>query len=58
MLAAGIRAVTDDLSPFVAAAAILLPTGALYLAITASFGVPEATALIARVRPRRSDVRN
>ncbi len=56
VLAAGIRAVSDDLPSIVAAALILVPTGALYLAITASFGVPEATALIARVRPRPSDV--
>lgn len=48
VLAAGLRSYTDDLPRLVAAAAVLVPTGLAYLAITAAVGVSEATALVNR----------
>jgi putative peptidoglycan lipid II flippase len=59
VLAAGLRSVTGDLPRIVAALAVLVPAGAVYLAITASTGVTEARALVdrgrrlLRVPPRR-----
>ena len=48
VLAAGLRAQTSDLPRLVAGVAVLVPTGAAYLAITAAMRVSEATALLAR----------
>jgi hypothetical protein len=58
VLAAGIRSVTEDLPRITAAAVVLVPVGAAYLAITATVGVSEARALVDRARrllrvPRR-----
>ncbi|MGE3619282.1 MAG: murein biosynthesis integral membrane protein MurJ [Acidimicrobiia bacterium] len=50
VLAAGIRSVTHDLPSLVGAAVVLVPAGATYLAITTSFGVPEAAAIVGRAR--------
>jgi putative peptidoglycan lipid II flippase len=50
VLAAGLRSVTHDDGRLVAAILVLVPTGAAYLAITATAGVSEATALVGRAR--------
>ncbi len=50
VLAAGLRSVCADLPRFVAAIAVLGPTGLAYLTITAAMRVSEATALIDRGR--------
>lgn len=50
VLAAGLRSVSDDLVPAVAAVVVLIPTGVVYLAITATMGVSEASALTDRAR--------
>ena len=52
VLAAGIRSVTDDLPRWLAALAVGLPVVAAYLTITATMAVPEATALLNRLRRR------
>jgi putative peptidoglycan lipid II flippase len=50
VLAAGLRSVSEDLPRYAAAALVLAPTGAMYLLITATMGVPEARTLVNRVR--------
>jgi putative peptidoglycan lipid II flippase len=50
VLAAGLRAVSDELPRLVAALVVFVPTGLMYLAITATMHVSEATALVARAR--------
>lgn len=50
VLAAGLRSVTDDAPRLVAALVVLVPTGVVYLAITATMHVSEASAVVARVR--------
>jgi putative peptidoglycan lipid II flippase len=50
VLAAGVRANTDDLAPVLAAVVVLGAAGASYLGITASMGVAEARALVDRAR--------
>lgn len=52
VLAAGIRSVTDDLPRWLAAVVVGLPVIATYLTITATMAVPEAKALLGRVRHR------
>lgn len=52
ILAAGIRAVTDDLHRLLAVVVVCGPAVATYLAVTVSVAVPEATALLDRVRRR------
>ena len=53
VLAAGIRAVTDDWNRLAAAVVVCGPAVATYLAITASVAVPEASALVRRLPLRR-----
>jgi putative peptidoglycan lipid II flippase len=53
ILAAGIRSVTDDWNRLAAAAVVLGPAVLTYVAVTTTVAVPEATALVARLRPRR-----
>jgi putative peptidoglycan lipid II flippase len=53
VLAAGLRAVSTDLPSIVAATVVFVPAAATYLAITATTAVPEARALVGRVRLRR-----
>jgi putative peptidoglycan lipid II flippase len=53
VLAAGIRAMTDHLPRLVAAIVVFAPVAATYLAITVTMAVPEADALVARVRRSR-----
>ena len=53
VLAAGIRAVTDDWNRIAAAVVVCGPALATYLAVTATVAVPEATALLRRLRTRR-----
>jgi putative peptidoglycan lipid II flippase len=50
VLAAGLRARTDDLSSVAAFVVVIGPTVAVYLLITTVMGVPEATALAHRAR--------
>jgi putative peptidoglycan lipid II flippase len=50
VLAAGLRSVADGLPSAVALALVLGPTLAVYLLITTVMQVPEAVALVARVR--------
>ena len=50
VLAAGLRAVTDDVHRLLAAGLVCGPALLTYLAITHTMAVPEATALIARLR--------
>ncbi|MGH9274316.1 MAG: lipid II flippase MurJ, partial [Acidimicrobiales bacterium] len=50
VLAAGLRATTEDLPRLVAAAVVLVPAGLTYLLITATMAVPEARALVDRAR--------
>ena len=50
VLAAGIRATTDDLAPVLALVVVVGASTAMYLAITASVGVSEARALVDRAR--------
>jgi hypothetical protein len=50
VLAAGVRATTDDLARPLAALVVLGVAGAAYLGITASMRVSEATALLGRAR--------
>ena len=50
VLAAGLRSVTDDLPRMVAAVAVGVPVVVSYLTITAAMAVPEATALVSRIR--------
>ena len=50
VLAAGIRATTDDLAPILALVLVVGASGAMYLAITATMGVAEARALVDRAR--------
>jgi putative peptidoglycan lipid II flippase len=50
VLAAGIRSVTDDMPRLVAVIVVCGPAALTYLAITSAVAVPEATALLARVR--------
>lgn len=50
VLAAGLRAVSDELPRLVAALVVFVPTGLTYLAITATMQVSEATALVVRAR--------
>jgi hypothetical protein len=50
VLAAGIRATTDDLAPLLALVLVVGVSAATYLAITASMGVTEARALVDRAR--------
>jgi peptidoglycan biosynthesis protein MviN/MurJ (putative lipid II flippase) len=50
ILAAGLRSRTDDLPQIVAAAAVCVPTLAVYLLITTVMRVPEATFLVGRLR--------
>lgn len=52
VLAAGLRAVTDHHPRLVAAGLVLVPTAFTYLLITTTMAVPEATALVDRVRRR------
>jgi putative peptidoglycan lipid II flippase len=56
VLAAGIRSVSDDVTPLLALLVVCGPAGLTYLAITGSVGVPEARALLGRVPglPRRA----
>jgi putative peptidoglycan lipid II flippase len=49
VLAAGVRSVTDDLNRLVALVVVCGPAGLVYLAITTTVGVPEASALVGRV---------
>ncbi|HJR27038.1 MAG TPA: murein biosynthesis integral membrane protein MurJ [Acidimicrobiales bacterium] len=53
VLAAGLRSVTEDLPRIAAAAVVFGPAIATYLLITATTGVPEARALVGRLRLRR-----
>jgi putative peptidoglycan lipid II flippase len=53
VLAAGIRAVTDDWNRLAAAVVVCGPAVATYLAVTASVAVPEASAVVRRLRLRR-----
>jgi putative peptidoglycan lipid II flippase len=53
VLAAGLRSVTSDLHRLVAVVVTVGPAALAYLAITASFGVPEADALLRRLRGTR-----
>lgn len=60
VLAAGLRSVAVDLPRLVAGLAVLVPTGLVYLTITATMHVSEATALVSRARrllpvPSRDD---
>ena len=50
VLAAGIRATTDGLSPVPRAVVVLGAAGAVYLGITTTMGVGEARALVQRGR--------
>jgi putative peptidoglycan lipid II flippase len=50
VLAAGVRATTDDLARPLAALVVVAVAGAVYLGITASMGVSEARALVDRAR--------
>ena len=50
ILAAGIRSMTEHLSRLEAAVVVGVPVVATYLAITVTMGVPEATALVGRLR--------
>jgi putative peptidoglycan lipid II flippase len=50
VLAAGLRAVTDDLAPILSAVVVLGLAGATYLGITATMGVSEARVLVERGR--------
>jgi hypothetical protein len=50
VLAAGLRSVTDDLPRLGAAVVVLVPAALTYLLITVTMAVPEATALVGRVR--------
>jgi putative peptidoglycan lipid II flippase len=50
VLAAGLRASSDQLHPLLAAAVVLVPAGLTYLLITATMAVPEASAIVARGR--------
>ena len=50
VLAAGLRSVSDDLPRLGAAAFVLAPAALMYLLITVTMAVPEATALADRVR--------
>jgi putative peptidoglycan lipid II flippase len=52
VLAAGLRAVSDDLPRLVAVVVVCVPAGLTYLAITATMAVPEADALVGRLRRR------
>jgi putative peptidoglycan lipid II flippase len=49
IVAAGLRANTEDLNRLVAVVAVCAPAGLVYLAITATVGVPESKALVGRV---------
>jgi hypothetical protein len=49
VLAAGLRSVTDDVTPLLALVVVCGPAGLAYLAITGTVGVPEARALLGRV---------
>jgi peptidoglycan biosynthesis protein MviN/MurJ (putative lipid II flippase) len=53
VLAAGLRSVTEDLPRLVAAVVVFAPAVGTYLLITATVAVPEASAIVARVRLRR-----
>jgi putative peptidoglycan lipid II flippase len=50
VLAAGLRSVTDDAPRLVAALVVIGPAVAVYLAITATMAVSEASALVGRAR--------
>jgi putative peptidoglycan lipid II flippase len=50
VLAAGIRATTDDLAPVLALVVVVGASTAMYLGITATMGVTEARALVDRAR--------
>jgi putative peptidoglycan lipid II flippase len=50
VLAAGIRASTEQLPRLVAAPVVLVPAALVYLAITAAVGVPESRALVEGLR--------
>jgi putative peptidoglycan lipid II flippase len=50
VLAAGLRAVTDDLARPVAVVAVVVPTGLTYLVITTTMAVTEARTLLGRLR--------
>lgn len=50
VLAAGIRSVTDDLPRLVAVVVVCGPPALTYLAVTVTMRVPEAVALVDRVR--------
>ena len=53
MLAAGLRSVTQDLPRLVAGPVVCGPPVLVYLAITATMAVPEANALVGRLRRSR-----
>jgi putative peptidoglycan lipid II flippase len=53
ILAAGLRAATDDLHRLPAVVVVCGPAALAYLAITATVAVPEASALVTRLRHRR-----
>jgi ABC-type transport system involved in cytochrome c biogenesis permease subunit len=50
VLAAGLRANSDQMHPLLGAVVVLVPAGLTYLLITVTMAVPEASALVARAR--------
>jgi putative peptidoglycan lipid II flippase len=48
-----VRVAVPDVAPAIIAVLVLGAYGAVYLGATVAFGVPDASALLARLRPRR-----